>query len=128
VPEFATGLGLDPAQTFEVHELRRAIRVSPNGRHIPQIIVALTQSKQVKENKKDGTPGHLFRGGSTLIVDLSVPEVKYRIIKNISSNDRQDRTAAFIREAAADPLRALFFAPDRREPFAALHSLAADGL
>ena len=36
-----------------------------------------------------------------------------------------DRADAF--EAAADPLRTLFFAPDRREPFAALHALADDG-
>ncbi|HET9530350.1 MAG TPA: peptidase S8, partial [Blastocatellia bacterium] len=128
VPEFATELGLDPSGTFEVHELRRAIRVSPDGRHIPQVVVALTQSKRVKENKEDGTPGHIFRGGSTLLVDLSIPEVKYRIIKNINSESRKDRTAAFFREAAADPLRALFFAPDRREPFAALHALADDGL
>ena len=100
----------------------------PDGRHIPQVVVALTQSKRVKENKEDGTPGHIFRGGSTLLVDLSIPEVKYRIIKNINSESRKDRTAAFFREAAADPLRALFFAPDRREPFAALHALADDGL
>ncbi len=124
VPEFATELGLDPTQKFEVHELRRAMRVSPDGKHIPQLVVALTQAQVVKQ---EGTPSHVFRGGVTLVVDLSVPEVKYRIIKNINSPDRQERTAAFIRAAAADPLRALFFSPDRREPFAALHSLADDG-
>jgi hypothetical protein len=57
-----------------------------------------------------------------------VPEVKYRIVKNINSPQRQERTATFAREAAADPLRALFLAPDQHgEPFAALHSLADDG-
>jgi hypothetical protein len=127
VPEFARELGLDPAKRFEVHELRQAMRVSPDGKYIPQIVVALTQSTQVKETKEDGTPRHFFRGGSTLLVDLSVPEVKYRIVKNIDSTDRQARTASFVREATADPLRALFFAPDRSEPFAALHALADDG-
>ena len=127
VPEFAGELGLDPGLGFEVHELRRAMRASPDGRHIPQLVVALTQSRTIKENKEDGTPRHVFRGGSTLVVDLSVPAVKYRIVKNIGSDNREERTAAFIREAAADPLRALFFAPDRREPFAALHALADDG-
>ena len=54
--------------------------------------------------------------------------IKYRIYKNIKSADRRERTAAFVRDAAADPLRALFFAPDRHgEPFAALHALADDG-
>lgn len=126
VPQFATELGLDSASKFEVHELRRAMRVGPDGRYIPQLVVALTQSVVVQV-AQDGTPGHIFRGGSTLVVDLSIPQVKYRIIKNIQSADRQKRTAAFVREAAADPLRGLFFAPDRREPFAALHSLADEG-
>jgi subtilisin family serine protease len=127
VPEFAKELGLEPGRKFEVHELRRAMRVSPDGRYIPQIVVALTQSKKVKENKENGMPQHIFRGGSTLVIDLSVPKIKYRILKSINSDSRQGRTAAFVREAAADPLRALFFAPNRSEPFAALHSLADDG-
>ncbi|HEX3556811.1 MAG TPA: S8 family serine peptidase [Thermoanaerobaculia bacterium] len=127
VPEFAAELGIDPRKQFEVHELRRSMRVGPDGRYIPQLIVALTQLIEVPANKQDGTPAHVFRGGSTLVVDLSVPEVKYRIIKNIKSTNRQKRTADFVNKAAADPLRALFFAPDRPEPFAALHALADDG-
>jgi hypothetical protein len=63
VPEFAAELGLDPGQKFEVHELRRAMRVGPDGRYIPQLVVALTQSQIVK---KEGTPRHIFRGGATL--------------------------------------------------------------
>ena len=53
--------------------------------------------------------------------------VKYHIVKNINSESRRERTAAFVRDTASDPLRALFFAPDRREPFAALHALADEG-
>jgi hypothetical protein len=103
------------------------MRVSPDGKHIPQIVVALTQFTRVKKDRHDSTPSHDFRGGSTLVVDLSIPEVKYRIVKNINSPDRRERTANFVREAAADPLRGLFFAPKRSEPFAALHSLADEG-
>jgi hypothetical protein len=94
---------------------------------VPQVIVALTQTMEIGADEASDTPRHLFRGGSTLVVDLSVPEVKYRIVKRVSSADRQARTAAFVREAAADPLRALFFAPSRAEPFAALHALADEG-
>jgi subtilase family protein len=126
VPEFAAELGLEPRRSFEVHELRRAMRVAPDGRHVPQLIVALTQSRAIDASEADGTPRFTFRGGSTLVVDLSIPEVKYRVFKNIASKNRQDRTAAFIRAAVRDPLRALFFAPDRREPFAALHALVDD--
>jgi hypothetical protein len=123
-PQFATELGVDPTRTFEVHELRPAMRVSPDGRSVPQVIVAVTQTTQVRADRERGIPAHTFRGGSTLVVDLSVPEVKYRIVKRITSDSRRERTAEFVRDTAADPLRALFFGPDRREPFAALHSLA----
>jgi hypothetical protein len=81
--------------------------------------------------KDADAPRHVFRGGSTLVVDISrhdLQAVKYRIYKNINSTDRRERTAAFVRDAASDPLRALFFAADRHgEPFAALHALADDG-
>lgn len=127
VPAFGEQLGLDPNDDFEVHELCAAMRINPEGRHIPQVIVALTQSISVPADESTGTPSHRFRGGSTLVVDLSRSEVKYRIVKRINSPDRRARTSAFVRLAAADPLRALFFAPERREPFAALHTLADDG-
>jgi hypothetical protein len=126
VPEFAKELGIDPDLEFEVHELRRAMRVTPDGRHAPQIIVALTQEDRVKG--EDGAPPFVFRGGSTLVVDLLKPEVKYRIVKNISSQGRRRRTADFVRHAVADPLRALLFAPNRAEPFAALHSFSESGV
>lgn len=86
----------------------------------------MAQAKKVKEVKNDGTPGYFFRGGSTLIVDLTRGEIKYQIVKSIKSDKRQERTADFVREATRDPLRSLFFSPDRPEPFAALHSLADD--
>jgi hypothetical protein len=127
VPAFATELGIDPARSFEVHDLRPAMRTSPDGRHTPQVIVALTQSTTVAGDRATGTPRHAFRGGSTLIVDLAVPEIKYRIVKNIGSTGRRARTAAFVRAQAADPLRALFFSAERKEPFAALHALADGG-
>jgi hypothetical protein len=128
VPDFARALGLDPEQPFEVHELRRAMRISPDGRYVPQIIVALTQSQAIPADETDGTPAFDFHGGATLVVDLSVPEIKYAVSKRLVSQDRRDRTRRFVRESTADPLRALFFSPDAREPFAALHSLADEGL
>jgi hypothetical protein len=128
VPEFAVELGLAPGKSFEVHELRRAMRVGPDGRHIPQVVVALTQSEGVRADKEEGTLRYIFRGGSTLVVDLSVPEIKYKIVKNIGSVHRRRRTAAFVSKSLSDPLHALFFGPGRREPFAALHALADDCL
>lgn len=115
-PEFAKLLGLDAERSFEVHELRRSMRISPDGKHVPQIVVSLTQSR------KDVLGGEkVFRGGSTLVVDLSKPAVQYAIRKNINSESRQQRTAAFLTDMESDPLKALLIAPDKKEPFAALH-------
>jgi len=127
-PDFARALGLDPAlKGFEVHELRRTLRIGPDGQTIPQVVVSLTQSRTIKEDPETGAPQYRFPGGSTLIVDLAVPEVKYRIMKNLHSEARQARTSKFIREAAADPLRALLFTAGQGEPFAALHALFDEG-
>jgi subtilisin family serine protease len=124
-PDFAATLGLDPNLTFEIHELRRCIRIGPDGQHRPQIITALTQTRPLAV---DGSPQpQMFRGGSTLVVDLSKPTIEYKITKRIDSATRQQRTAAFLRDTLADPLRALLLMPNRDEPFAALHSLADIG-
>lgn len=123
VPAFARELGIDPGDSFEVHELRRALRPSPRGAIVPQVIVALTQSQLVAADPASGTPEFRFRGGSTLVIDLAIPEVTYRIVKNVKSEHRQARTAAFLREASADPLRRLFLLPMGDEPFSLLHSL-----
>jgi hypothetical protein len=126
-PEFALELGIDPAHPAEVHELRRAMRMTPDGRHVPQIIVSLTQALEVPADGQTGTPAYTFHGGSTLVVDLSIPDLKYRIVKNVQSTARRERTAAFVRDAADDPLRALFFAAGQDEPFALLHTLVEEG-
>jgi subtilisin family serine protease len=124
-PDIAASLGLDPQLTFEIHELRRCIRIGPDGQHRPQLITALTQTRPLVVA---GSPQpQMFRGGSTLVIDLSKPAIEYKITKRIDSPTRQQRTAAFLRDTLADPLRALLLMPNRDEPFAALHSLADIG-
>ena len=124
-PALAEALGLDPARkTFEVHELRRATRSTPDGELIPQVIVSLLQTQAVRADASSGTPAHTFRGGSTLLVDLVAADVKYCVVKRVRSSGRRERTAAFLRDAASDPLSALMLVPDELEPFALLHSVA----
>ena len=124
-PEFAKTLGINPAGSFEVHALRRSNRVGPDGNHMPQVVVALTQNREI-EIEGVAEP-QTFRGGSTIIVDLAKPAVQYAIIKNIDSENRQKRTSDFLKVALQDPVQALLLAPDRKERFAALHSLAELG-
>jgi hypothetical protein len=119
VPDFATELGLDPKLAFEVHELRRSLRTGPDGNTNPEVVVALTQTREIDVNGPKQ-----FLGGATIILDLTRPAIKYRIIKRVTSTAREERTAAFLRDAMQDPLKALMLAADREEPFALLHSLA----
>ena len=136
VPAFAEQLGLDFGEgfdpkedRFEVHSLRASSRITPTGRYVPHVVVVLTQAKDIKAD----TPGDgrlpRFRGGSTLVVDLTSDNpIKYRIVKSIKNGVREENTARFVRNSMADPLRALFVAPVGDEPFLALHSLAEDGV
>jgi hypothetical protein len=119
-PEFAEQLGLDAAAPFEVEELRRVTRVSPDGRQSPQVVVSLTQAKGLTAS---GGIDYTFRGGSTLIVDLLKNDILYSIRKRITNEQRRERTAQFVNHVESDPLRALFLSPHRTEPFAALHAL-----
>ncbi len=126
-PGFAKELGLDldldEKRRFEVHEIRRSSKVSPNGFHVPQIVVSLTQSTRIGSDSTTGTRGHIFRGGSTLIVDLPNSSIRYRIVKDIKSVARLEATAAFQRFLADDPLRTLFLGGGNKEPFAMLHKI-----
>lgn len=126
-PALATAFGLDAEKPFTVHELRPAMRVAPSGRHTPQVVVALTQSAEVPADPDTGTPAHTFRGGTTLVVDLTVPEIKYAVFKRLASEGRPARTAAFLAHVAGDPLRTLLLSPAGGEPFAALHALPDEG-
>jgi len=121
VPEFAHELGLDPRRAFTVEELRNAMRIGPDGRYMPQVLISLTQLVPSRED------GHAFPfpGGSTLIIDLTVPAIKYSITKSVTNTTRKKRTAEFLAQSRTDPLHALFFRPDPRRPFAALHQLSA---
>jgi hypothetical protein len=121
-PDFAKKLQLNPEVPFQVEELRRSLRTTPSGRTIPQAIVGIVQSRKI-QIPGSPTPAE-FHGGSTVVVDLSKPEVQYVIYKNIDSESRQDRTAAFLASNLRDPLRKLLIAPSQKEPFAALHAVA----
>ena len=84
------------------------------------MLISLIQTVQVHADGQS----YEFPGGSTLIVDLTVPAVRYCVSKSIDNAATRKRTAEFLAEAQRDPLHALFFRPDPRRPFAALHELS----
>ena len=118
----AKPLGIDPALSFEVHELRRAERTGPHGRPHPQMIVGITQQRPISVAGSDKPLD--FHGGCTLVVDLKKPELKYAIRKRIDNQNRENRTAELLQQAMKNPLTALLLGPDRPNRFEALHALA----
>ena len=119
-PGVATILGIDPEMLFEIHELRRAERTAPDGSSLPQVIVAVTQQREIRV----GDQSMKFYGGATLVIDLKRAELKYAIRKRIDNKQREEDTKAFLKKNLENPLTALLLNSDRHDRFAILHALA----
>jgi hypothetical protein len=131
------GLDLSPGKKFEVHSLRPARRVGPDGDVLADLVIEITQRRPIYldsalQNRSDARekglpkPDFYFRGGGTLIVDLKRFEVRYNIYKDITSESRLARQRAFFKGDGGTSLRALYMgAPSAvAEPFAMLHRSA----
>jgi hypothetical protein len=121
-PEIAVPLGVDPTMNFEVHELRRAERTAPDGSTHPQVIVAITQERDM--SVPGATQPMKFHGGATVIIDLKTVEIKYAIRKSINHQDREQNTKTFVQRSLRNPLMAMLLDPLRPDRFAILHALA----
>jgi hypothetical protein len=128
--EFAGLIGVDPDLDFELSELRRLMRVGPDGQRLPQIVFALTQKRELQI--EGATEPQFFYGGATLIVDITSGKIQYSIGKRINSKStikgetREERTMKFLQDVANDPLQRLMLTP-KGEPFAAMHALGEIG-
>jgi len=110
------------ATNFEVHSIRPAQRVSPDGTPHTDIVAVVTQRRPVFNN---GAFAFWFRGGSTLIFDGThgSESLRYCIVKRMSSASRLERqTSMRSGGAGGDGLRALYFATGSMEPFAMAHA------
>ena len=114
---------------FEVHAIRPALRVSPDGGIRKQVIITITQRRRVLLDPDDPHSETLnFRGGSTLILDLDTLKVRYAITRPIDDDARLERVRQYRRELSENDLslRANYFgaAPEdgELEPFCLLHA------
>jgi hypothetical protein len=112
---------------FEVHSIRPARRIGPDGVALNQLIVTILQTRDVLVDPSDAANSETFqfRGGCTLIVDLDTLTLRYLIAKDVTDEARLERQRAYRRESNADgSTRALYFKRIARsaEPFAVLHS------
>ncbi|MCY2977269.1 MAG: hypothetical protein NTU79_01210 [Planctomycetota bacterium] len=147
--EQATGLALtddapwsirrskqDGMPSFEVHAVRPARRVGPDGQLTQRLIVEITQKRsafddpqrQEKADRGEFADSQLdkadfvFRGGSTLIYDLETAQLLYCIRKNVRSEERLRLQREFLSQPDSESERAAFFSSAGcAEPFALLH-------
>jgi hypothetical protein len=113
---------------FEVHSLRPAQRVGPDGNALNQLIISLIQSRDLKLDPAG--PGEesnmmVFRGGCTLILDLDAMRVRYAIKKDIADKTRLDLHRRYRSGLALDgSLQSTYFRNINKgagEPLALLH-------
>jgi hypothetical protein len=100
---------------IEVHSVRPARRISPEGQSHADLVIGVTQSFRP-------ATGGRFRGGCTLVVDLEKNVVRYFVSKRITKAERLAEQQAFT-ATLSDDVRANYFASPARgdEPFAILH-------
>ncbi|TIV76563.1 MAG: peptidase S8, partial [Mesorhizobium sp.] len=120
--------------TFDVYGVRPTRRVEPDGSFRVEVVVVIQQRIPVAldgtampQGMAKGDGFFWFRGGATIIIDPreGFEEIRYSIIKNTGSADRQKRQAGTMAANYLSPLRALYFGGEVSEPFALLH--ASDG-
>jgi hypothetical protein len=146
----ALGLSLDPETTpysiardakglpcFEVHSVRPARRLGPDGQTQTDLVIEITQKRmgffdrqlqaEVDAGRRvSAKPDFYFRGGCTLLIDPEgpTPRVRYCIGKGMASPRRFAAHLRYLTGESDGSLRATYFRdPEsfKREPFALLH-------
>jgi hypothetical protein len=128
---------VDGLPKVEVHSVRPARRVGPDGQQIAEVVVEITQSRMgyhspEEQQRADALPpgkqpeaAFKFRGGCTLLIDMSTNQVRYAIRKAIRSKGRMERQRKFLFDGSSIGLKATYFARagsnGPKEPFALLH-------
>jgi hypothetical protein len=119
-----------PNSTFEVYNVRRARRITPEEEFRNDIIAVIDQRLAIPIDGKDVKNGFFwFRGGATLIIDPTdgQGEIRYSIIKP-PIDSRLALQMKIATGSRLSPLRALYFGgmvqsgSALTEPFAMLHA------
>ena len=129
-PAHAYEMGLDFSAEYgkprlEVHSIRPARRVTPEGTIKNDGVVVLTQSRTVRiDLTNPDSETFRFRGGCTLIVDLDSDEdpIRYAVVKNVASERRLAQQQEYLQQRRSGSLHSLYFGQSDDEPFALIHT------
>jgi hypothetical protein len=118
----------------EIHSARIARRTGPDGQEARELIIEVTQRRYAfNDPKKQETADRdakyaqknrnfIFRGGATLVIDLTDNSVRYAVRKRIDDEARLDRQRRWLNgEQAAGLLATYFSTQTMAEPFAFAH-------
>lgn len=121
---------------FDIHSVRVANRVGPEGQQEQQLIIEITQERrgymtadlqaQVEERGRISgvRQDFVFRGGATLVVDLQTRDVRYCIVKDIVSEERLSAQRKYQFGSDSEALGSTYFGMSGRgEPFAFVHRM-----
>lgn len=109
----------DGPPAFEVHSIRPARRIGPDGNTVTDIIVEVIQTRYGYFDTKDQAAADegnstkaadfLLRGGCTLLIDPQEATAKYCIYKRIDSDNRLQRMRDYLTGGKDTSLRATYF-------------------
>ncbi len=132
----AAMLGIDPAAPFEVDVPRPSYREGPGGESLKELAFDVLQAVYLpldapcptggdpvpRERAAEPPPpgSFVFRGGSTVILDLDANRIRYCVSKNVLSPVRRELQRRFL-AGGSGSLQALYFGGDAAQPFARLH-------
>lgn len=90
---------------FEVHSVRPARRIGPNGEHLVDLVIEITQSwSPTADGAKE-----IYRGGCTLLIDLETLKLRYCICKRVAHPQNIEREKRFRAIASLQPLSGNYF-------------------
>lgn len=114
-------------KVFQVYQCRPLILSDPhtgNNRKVMLIMFLQKVSISLKETKYQGyfkNDRYIFRGGSTLIIDMANYEIQYIIKKSVYSSDRLFRQLDYAIKNTAHNSEDGALLMQEKEPFASLH-------
>ena len=103
---------------IEVHSVRPARRVGPDGQQLSDLVVEITQTF-----RPQAPAGGAVRGGCTLLIDLQKHEVRYFIRKRISARRFSEQQKVTMGMEVSNALWSAYSTHlgEHGEPFAVLH-------